>query len=910
MYSIINSTNHYYKPESIQIQITQDNKCIIQSLLNNASNTSNNIKSDIPPNSMANNNLNNGQIESNNNNLINKNSVSITQDQNNENYNNNINNQEENINNNDDNLIISFSNISEITKTNNNSIFGKDNKDNLKTPSVCNYLDFTPINNRNSDNNCMNMNHNTYNNEIKKRNLNYIFNILNSDNKKLDEENNNSFLSNRKIFNCNNLNFSNSLNNTNYIKKEKKNNYVIETIKDINIINNKNNDNDRQILKIENINNIEIINNKVKNRDNNQEINKTNYEDCSNYKNFAKHLSNFSFGINNFNIVTNLNTNTKNNNNENNNINIYNDNNNINNAYDNNRLNNIVNDNINNILDNNNNLENNNQCFSPKFSEQKEVPNKNKIKFKEYKIEHLDLNDINNYKNNTKNNNIDNHYNNFQLSHGFPSFSIIDNKKPFNNYKKRQYDGIMTENEKIKNSRKQNSINQKSKYINSTGKLISHSKKEVNSYKNINYSKMNKINKEKDRISRTAYYSVKVNKNNSSNRKRHKHFKKNLLPISKNIFSNIEEFKLNNNNNTYTKNDIEINPIAQNLNLNNILNKNYKNSKKQNYTEKTRNILEKNRNHKENEKNQKVIDQNLKERIQNILGKNLNFILFKNLLNNKLKNKNQYNSEKKSSYKNIKKINNNILTNTNTITINNNNNNSFNTNTNTNYSNSNSNKKSSSVSHSNNNNNDKKYNIKPSYLIKDNKNFKKNINSKIVLMNNNLRKNIINKKNKNNINNNKNNSFTNNKLKIYTFNKNNKNRINEFNNYHNYNVNSENNEYMTDDINIVNYFSAKIRNNDNIEKKIYIENKNINKLNSENNKNKSTNDYNNENHKNYENIEFKSSNYEIKDEVYPHEIIQNNINHSFLVNKFVNKHKKPLAIIQDFSKYKRKNILY
>ena len=52
----------------------------------------------------------------------------------------------------------------------------------------------------------MNMNHNTYNNEIKKRNLNYIFNILNSDNKKLDEDNNNSFLSNKKIFNCNNLN--------------------------------------------------------------------------------------------------------------------------------------------------------------------------------------------------------------------------------------------------------------------------------------------------------------------------------------------------------------------------------------------------------------------------------------------------------------------------------------------------------------------------------------------------------------------------------------------------------------------------------------------------------------------------------------------------------------------------------
>ena len=42
MYSIINSTNHYYNPETIQIKITQDNKCIIESIINNQNKHSNN----------------------------------------------------------------------------------------------------------------------------------------------------------------------------------------------------------------------------------------------------------------------------------------------------------------------------------------------------------------------------------------------------------------------------------------------------------------------------------------------------------------------------------------------------------------------------------------------------------------------------------------------------------------------------------------------------------------------------------------------------------------------------------------------------------------------------------------------------------------------------------------------------
>ena len=59
MYSIINSTNHYYNPESIQIQITQDNKCIIQSILNSQNNPLDipeNINSNINQNKPNNNN--------------------------------------------------------------------------------------------------------------------------------------------------------------------------------------------------------------------------------------------------------------------------------------------------------------------------------------------------------------------------------------------------------------------------------------------------------------------------------------------------------------------------------------------------------------------------------------------------------------------------------------------------------------------------------------------------------------------------------------------------------------------------------------------------------------------------------------------------------------------------------------
>ena len=172
MYSIINSTNHYYNPESIQIQITQDNKCIIQSILN-SQNNSPNESNNIQQNNINNKNIANGQSYSNYipNNSIN-NQINTLKDNKNQNYINNQKNEEDNINNNgDENLLISFSNISELNKTNMNKddenklINGKNNiKDNLNIPSICNYFEVTP------ENNNRNYINNTYNNDIKKKN--------------------------------------------------------------------------------------------------------------------------------------------------------------------------------------------------------------------------------------------------------------------------------------------------------------------------------------------------------------------------------------------------------------------------------------------------------------------------------------------------------------------------------------------------------------------------------------------------------------------------------------------------------------------------------------------------------------------------------------------------------------------
>ena len=101
----------------------------------------------------------------------NTNSISFLNSKENQSYLNRINNEE-------DNLLISFSNISELNKTNMNKddenklINGKNNiKDNLNIPSICNYFEVTP------ENNNRNYINNTYNNDIKKKNLNYIFNI-------------------------------------------------------------------------------------------------------------------------------------------------------------------------------------------------------------------------------------------------------------------------------------------------------------------------------------------------------------------------------------------------------------------------------------------------------------------------------------------------------------------------------------------------------------------------------------------------------------------------------------------------------------------------------------------------------------------------------------------------------------
>ena len=695
MYSIINSNNNYYNPESIQIQITKDNKCIIQSILNNKNS---------PPilnNSL---NLNNPQ-----NNMNNYNNLSNGQNFNNENCQ-NYNNKEE-INNIgcEDKLLISFSNLSEFAKTNinNNSMIDKDNKEFLKTSSVCNYLDFTPNGNTNTinDNNYSNI----LNNEIKQRNLNYIFNILNSDNKKnIENDNNNKIgdshpsFSNQKSFYDNSyLNFQNKINHINSTKSnnsKKQNNYIIENMNNINIINNKNK---IENLKMENVKNIQITNNK------NFDIYKNHTDNLNIYKNISKHLSNFSFGINNFNIINPTN------NFKNNNLNCINE------------ENNII---VNNESGNGNNVnENIIPTFSPKFNEQKVDISKIYNKMKNYRITHLDLSDINNnnlfkYKDN---NSIINYYNNLKMGHGFPSFSIIDKKQKYKNYKKIKYYGVVTENDKIKNHLKNhnpNIINKKSKYVNSTGKLINRNQ---NNYRNNNTVR---VNKEKEKIGYLSYINSQKSKNYSSNKKKNKNI--NVAFLSKNIFPNTEEMVVNNNINTFKKNGGEIKYTNQNSN-----NNNKNNLRKIKYFEKNKKNFENN-----NEKNKKIIDENLKEKIQNILGKNIKFILFKNLLNTKLNNKNHSNSEKKTLNTNSKGLNNNMMKNSY-----NSNNNSFNNNINNNT-----NIKCNSESHLN--NNDKmRYNIKPSCLIKDNKNFRKINRNKEI------------KKNKNCINN----SFKTNKFKTF-----------------------------------------------------------------------------------------------------------------------------------------------
>ena len=944
MYSIINSTNHYYNPETIQIKITQDNKCIIQSIINNQKNHSNNnfnlspnilnkAKSPILNKNLNNSPANNNIIFKNNDkNLINTNSLNKIKNNNGQNYLNNMNNEEDDIdiinNNGEDNLLISFSNISELTKNNmnNNSVIEKDPKDNLKTPSVCNYLEFTPTpnNNRKNDNNLLKINNNTYNNEIKKRNLNYIFNILNSDNKSITKK---PYYN--KIVDDNYLSYSNSINNISSInlrnsnKKEKKK-FVIETMKNINIINKSNEkmNLNNQNYKIDNVKNIQIINNKTQKENKDINLNNNN-EKLDLYQTMTKHLSNFSFGINNFNIITNPISNIKNNSGNNN---INSDENNIfldniedanNNNLNNNSYHSIeknININITNNPNDINILEDNNNYFSPKFNIINNINNNNNNgqlgKEKEYKIYHLDLSEINNKINNTKNNNIINKetYNNLQLTDGFPSFSIIDKKNKTKKYIKKKYTGTVNDKEKMRINPKDKYIN--TNYINNTNSNV----KILNSVKRIS----NSNEKQKDfnyNYNTTNSNYVKMTVLNGSRNKINKNIKKINFLSNKNIFTNKEDIPSNINKD---KKD----SYNGNLSFNKAQNKRRNILRKNNSSQKYQNTIQTGN---KNSKNHNTIDQNLKERIQSILEKKLNLILSKNIANNKKYDIHSISEKNLNSKKNNTANNEIIYVNT----YGNNSNkssNSYNGDAISTSNNSNSNKKSYSANHLNNNKKNK-FNSKPSTLVKKNSKYKK-INSKIVFNKNTptLKKIIYTTKEK---------EKEENKTKNYIYKKdikfqnNNNNKMDDLFYHINYNNNSKktikecnnNNE-----IHLNKFMPMKTRIDEAFQKTYIIEDKDINILNlgsadtskeikiyngkddEINNMNGIYGDNNFYYKINSQNAEIDSNdetvNYMNNDNIFT----INNKSNLTTTNNFVKIQKKPLVIIQNFSKYKKKNI--
>ena len=732
------------------------------------------------------------QIKENNNNTNNEekenkkdNSINSDNSRKNQNYLNEINNKEESIINiDDDNLLISFSNISELNKTNinkeNKSQYEKsNNKDNT---NICNYFEFTPENN-NNNNNLIN-NNGTGNNDIKKKNLNYIFNILNSDKKsnsqinsdnndkvKITQDNNiknvdNSICScNKKIYDNSNFNFSSlkdmsDIQYKNSNKKENvntKKNYKIENTKTINIINS-NDKKDKIKYEINNVNNIEIINKTKTNKENIKKLNDVNN---------TKHLANFSFGINNFNIITNNGKNS----NGNNHIN-----------YDENKMNNII--------------ENNDEYFSPKFSipnglnEYKEVNELNsikKIKKKQYEISHIDLSNIINIKGKESDNIINKGYTDLQTTKGFIPFSIID-KKP----------------------------NQKA-----------------------NYKKIG-INKIKESKNKALSY----NKNKKTINK------KILFKKNNNIFPSEEELYVNNttSNIKFKKIKAEKEKIKyKNITLD------LKNKPKKYISNRIKNVNVFN----ENKTSNKMIDQNLKEKIQNILEKNFELILSNNLLN------------KESNKKNYLRIKSNSK-------------NSSNCSFNSNCSNSSSSRK--------NYNNKIKRNIFCSCLYKGNRNYKK-LNSKYIFSTSSFNKDYK-------INNH---SFTNeiNKKKILKKKfspkeKNKKNILN--NNYNNKLIKNKINNLEKNETNIIKFIKTKTRNGMKQEKTYIIENKDINIFNIDFNKNnnslicynfdKLNNEYNNNQNSNSINIG----------------------NSNSIMNNTSNKYKKPVEVISNFKKYKRKKI--
>jgi len=549
----------------------------------------------------------------------------------NQNYLNEINNKEKSIINIDDeNLLISFSYISEINKTNlneENNLNNKEreNKDNL---NICNYYEFTPKNNNVK---------NTYNEDIKKKNLNYIYNILNSDNKlnskdksnktQIFKENNNKSKDNslisysNKLCNNNNFNLSSlkdisSIEYKNSNKKENSTNFFIENPKNINIINS--NDKTKKIeYEINNVNSIELINNNQQKNKNLKQLNEAN--------NYPKHIATFSFGISNFNLITN---NGKHNNEKNHII------------YDENKLNNII--------------ENNNDYFSPKFNDPNDLKlnkNNNEIQIdsrkkmkNQFQISHIDSNNIiNGNRSIEPENNLK--YSNLKIAKGFQTFSIIDKKR---NIKYKKIDINKKKDSKDKNISYKKNKNKLNKSI-SPKKKIFPNEEELNIRHNINNNRYNnrnsKNNKNKnisfDKKNTLRKYSTnrlnKINifsENNNSNKTIDQNLKQKIQYI---LEKNFELILSNNllNNNVPKRNSFRFKSNSKN-NSNCSFNSNYSNS-----SFSTNKNINKNINNSKGRNNKKIYSSILYK------GKQLdskyiysNNTFNKGYINNKLKKKN------------------------------------------------------------------------------------------------------------------------------------------------------------------------------------------------------------------------------------------------------------------------------
>lgn len=451
-------------------------------------------------------------------------------------YLNEVNNKEKSIINiEDENLLISFSYISELNKNNLNE--DNNNKNNL---NIYNNYEFTPKNN--------NIN-NTYNDDIKKKNLNYIFNILNSDNKINSKNKNNRTQIFREInssISCSNKQYYNNnfslsslkdISSIQYKTSNKKgNNFIIENTKNINIINSNEKCNKIQ-YEIINVSNIEIINKSKQNNQNLEKVSEMNY---------PKHLSNFSFGINNFNLITN----NKKSNYENNHI-----------IYDENKL--------------NNRKENKDEYFSPKFNvsnrinefnnKNNDILDINKMKKKQFIISHNNSNNINIINKGQSRQPEIIKYSNLQIVEGFPTFSIIDKKCNFK-YKK------IDVNRK-KNSKEKNISYKKNKNKTNKGNIL-----EKNIFPNEEELNINiASNKNNYRNIRLEKEKNKMKKNITFDRKN------NSKKYIKNRIKNINIFDDNKDSNRTIDQNLKKkiqNILEKNFELilsNNLINNNYEN---------------------------------------------------------------------------------------------------------------------------------------------------------------------------------------------------------------------------------------------------------------------------------------------------------------------------------------------